>query len=77
MTSVSIEEAQEKLPELLHQLNPGDELTITEDDRPLAKIVAAKRAKSERRLSGVLKGSVRFMADDFDAPLDDFKDYMK
>ncbi|MDA0839363.1 MAG: DUF2281 domain-containing protein [Planctomycetota bacterium] len=77
MTSVSIEEAQERLPELLHQLNPGDELTITEDDRPLAKIVAAKHARSERRLSGVLKGSVRFMADDFDAPLDDFKDYMK
>ncbi len=27
------------------------------------------------RRAGTLKGTVRYMADDFDAPLEDFKDY--
>lgn len=31
--------------------------------------------KKERQL-GCLKGIVAYMADDFDAPLEDFKDYM-
>jgi hypothetical protein len=29
------------------------------------------------RQSGTLRGTVRYMAPDFDAPLDDFKDYME
>ncbi len=28
------------------------------------------------RKAGFLKGGIKYMADDFDAPLDDFKDYM-
>ena len=32
--------------------------------------------KSGQRVIGSLKGTLKFMADDFDAPLDDFKDYM-
>lgn len=31
---------------------------------------------STRPISGLLKGKIR-IADDFDAPLDDFKDYME
>lgn len=33
------------------------------------------RATRRRRLFGMFKGQIR-MADDFDAPLDEFKDYM-
>lgn len=32
--------------------------------------------KRERR-AGTLKGTVKYMAPDFDAPLDDFRDYME
>lgn len=32
--------------------------------------------KPNQRELGRLRGSVTYMADDFDAPLDDFKDYM-
>ena len=31
---------------------------------------------SKKRKAGTMKGLVAYMADDFDAPLDDFKDYM-
>jgi hypothetical protein len=33
--------------------------------------------KKARRQLGTMKGSVLFMAPDFDAPLDDFKEYME
>ena len=32
--------------------------------------------KKTRGLVGSIPGLVKYMADDFDAPLDDFKDYM-
>lgn len=35
-----------------------------------------KKPKKSIRKIGGLKGSLKYMADDFDAPLDDFKEYM-
>jgi antitoxin (DNA-binding transcriptional repressor) of toxin-antitoxin stability system len=75
MATVSIEDAQDKLPELIHQLKPGDEVVITENDQPVARLVAASTDVPKRKL-GTLKGTVLYMAPDFDAPLDDFKEYM-
>lgn len=75
MNTVSVQEAKAKLAELIHQLNAGDEVIITENDRPVARLVPAT-TQAGRRL-GTLKGSVTYMAPDFDAPLDEFKDYMQ
>jgi hypothetical protein len=36
MASVSLKEAQNKLPELIQQLAPGEELVITENDQLIA-----------------------------------------
>jgi prevent-host-death family protein len=71
---ITVEEAQTKLKELIRQLAPGEEVVITENQQPVAKLVGAQRA--ERKL-GTLKGTVLYMAPDFDAPLDDFKEYME
>ena len=38
-TTITIEEAQAKLKELIHQLAPGDEVIITENQQPVAKLV--------------------------------------
>jgi antitoxin (DNA-binding transcriptional repressor) of toxin-antitoxin stability system len=78
MTVISIQEAQEKLSELIRDLTPGDELLITENDQPVARL--AKESAAERRKSrrpGTLRGTVTYMAPDFDAPLDDFREYME
>lgn len=75
MNTVSVQEAKAKLAELIHQLNPGDEVIITENDQPVARLVPAT-AQTGRRL-GTLKGSVTYMAPDFDAPLDEIKDCMQ
>jgi len=78
MTSLSIQEAQAKLSDLVHGLALGEEVVLVENDRPIAKIVSA--AEQPRRLPrrpGTLRGTVLYMAPDFDAPLEDFREYMR
>jgi hypothetical protein len=48
-----------------------DVYSISED----FKGVTEEKPKLKREFGG-LKGFVKYMADDFDAPLEDFKDYM-
>ena len=43
-TSITVEEAQANLKELIHQLAPGDEVIITENQQPVAKLVTAAAA---------------------------------
>jgi antitoxin (DNA-binding transcriptional repressor) of toxin-antitoxin stability system len=77
MSTVTIEDAQARLKDLIAQLHPGEEITITQDGQTIARLtVEPKRDKQPRRL-GTLKGTVLYMAPDFDAPLDDFKEYME
>ena len=78
MSTVSIEIAQTQLASLIDHLHPGEEIVITRDQKPVARLIAAEHspAISARKL-GTLKGTVRYMAPDFDAPLDDFKEYME
>lgn len=77
MSSLTIQEAQAKLSELIHDLKPGDEVVITDNDRPVARLVAAEQRQRSPRCPGTLRGTVKYMAPDFDAPLDDFTEYME
>jgi antitoxin (DNA-binding transcriptional repressor) of toxin-antitoxin stability system len=72
--SITVEEAQAHLREIIGHLAPGEEVVITDDQQPVARLVAARPA--ERKL-GTMKGTVRYMAPDFDAPLEDFKEYVE
>jgi antitoxin (DNA-binding transcriptional repressor) of toxin-antitoxin stability system len=74
---ITLEEAQARLPELIERLQPGEELIITRDQQPVARLTAADQTPKPLRKLGTLKGSVLYMAPDFDAPLDDFKEYME
>jgi antitoxin (DNA-binding transcriptional repressor) of toxin-antitoxin stability system len=75
MTSLPLPQVQAQLPELVHRLAPGDELVITENDLPVARIVPPEPTPALRKL-GTLRGTVLYMAPDFDAPLEEFKEYM-
>ncbi|HEX7378581.1 MAG TPA: hypothetical protein VF278_15790 [Pirellulales bacterium] len=77
MTSVSIQEAQIKLPELIHELQPGEEVAIIENDLMVAKLVSsAPTAKPAfRPPPGLGKGFITIVADD-DEHLQDFAEYM-
>lgn len=74
MTTVSIAEAQARLPELLDQLKPGDELVITRDDKPVARVVPAE-PEPGRPVFGRGKGKLVMWVDD-DEHLKDFAEYM-
>ena len=77
MEAVTIQEAQAKLPGLIHKLCPGDELVITENDRPVAKLVtpAAEPKPGLRPPPGLGKGIISIVTDDEDH-LKDFGEYM-
>ncbi len=76
MTTVTLEEAQVLLAKLIEQLQPGEEIVITRDQKPVARLIAEAKPERPPRRMGTLKGTVLYMAADFDAPLEDFKEYM-
>jgi antitoxin (DNA-binding transcriptional repressor) of toxin-antitoxin stability system len=75
MVSVRIEEAQARLAELIDGLQAGEEVLITRGTEPVAKLIAAT-AGGSTRAPGLLRDQILYMAEDFDAPLEDFKEYM-
>ena len=77
--TITIDEAQARLKDLIHQLAQGEEVLITEDQRPVAKLVGeqTRPAMTSRPGPGLCKGMITFMAADFDAPLDDMREYME
>ena len=77
MNMVTIEEAQAKLPELIDKLTPGEEVVIIRNEQPIARLVGEPRHVRKPRQPGSAKGKILYMADDFDAPLEDFKEYME
>ena len=76
--TITVEEAQAKLKEIIHQLSPGEELVITENEQPVAKLVSERPKPCKPRSGpGLCRGAIVYMAPDFDAPLDDMKEYME
>jgi antitoxin (DNA-binding transcriptional repressor) of toxin-antitoxin stability system len=74
MTIVTIQEAQASLPDLIHNLTPGAELLITENDRTVAKLVASS-ANKPRPIFGRCEGMLTIVSED-DEHLKDFEEYM-
>lgn len=77
MSIITIQEARATLPDLIHRLAPGEVVVITENDRPVARLVselpAAKPAL--RPPPGLGKGCITILLDD-DEHLIDFAEYM-
>ena len=84
MNTVSLHDAQVRLPDLVHRLAPGESLTITEDGRPVAQItslplIRQRAPRSRPPVTGVPKAGLyegRFtVPDDFKEPLDEMREY--
>ena len=78
--TISLEEAQTRYVALIEQAANGDEIVLLRGTTPIARIVppaptVLKTAK-RRLYFGMGKGSILSMADDFDAPLEDFREYL-
>jgi antitoxin (DNA-binding transcriptional repressor) of toxin-antitoxin stability system len=74
MQVVDVNQATQHLTELIDLTLGGDEIFITKDGQTVVKLVPVKKAKKQRQF-GSAKGLIK-IADDFDEPLEDFKEYM-
>lgn len=74
---ITLQEAQTGLADIIHKLTPGEEVVITENDQPVAKLVATtpKPPPGLRPPPGLGKGWITIVSDD-DEHLEDFKEYM-
>jgi prevent-host-death family protein len=73
MTTVAIEQAQRELARLVDDVALGERVVITRNQVPVAELVPVSR-NPPKPIFGSAKGMVT-MSQDFDAPLDDFRDY--
>lgn len=73
MHQVNLKEAQTRLAELIEEVLRGEEVVITRSDGASFKIVPLPTVEASPKF-GSAKGKVR-MSDDFDEPLEDFKEY--
>ncbi len=73
---VNIHEAKTQLSKLIQAAVNGKEVIIARGNKPVVRLEALPEAKNERKI-GNAKDLLVFMSDDFDEPLDDFKEYME
>ena len=76
MTTVTMQEAQANLPEIISHLHAGEEIVIADQGRPLAAVKKA-RAKRLALRGGLLSEGQLWMAPDFNALLEEFREYME
>jgi antitoxin (DNA-binding transcriptional repressor) of toxin-antitoxin stability system len=76
MSSVTLEEAQARLPELIARLQLGEALVITQNEKPVARLFAEAKPKRPPRKAGNCKGMLVIVADD-EEHLKDFAEYME
>jgi prevent-host-death family protein len=73
-TVVNMHDAKSSLSRLVKRAAAGEEILIANHGKPVAMLT---RIPPERREIpwGMFKGKIE-MADDFDAPMEEFKDYL-
>jgi prevent-host-death family protein len=73
---VNIHEAKTNLSKLIRLAEAGEEVIIARDDVPVVRLMPVIEAMPQRRAGGAA-GAILYMAEDFDAPLEDFAEYME
>ncbi len=69
--TIAIEDAADRLPELVTRASEGEQIVIARDEYPLAKLVPFAEVEGERTF-GQARGRIH-VSEDFDEPLaDDF-----
>lgn len=74
MQQITLAEASQHLPELIEAALNGEEVIIIKDNQPVVKLTPMLPVK-RRRQPGSAKGLIT-ISEDFDAPLEEFQDYM-
>lgn len=75
MPLVDVQEANGHLVELIKRALSGEDVVLSEGDKPLARLVPMTLREPPRQ-PGSARVDILYVAPDFDEPLGDFKDYM-
>ena len=75
MQQITLVEASLHLPELIEAAMNGEEIIITKDEKPVVKLTLVSSVEKRPPLFGSAKDLIT-ISDDFDAPVEDFQDYM-
>jgi antitoxin (DNA-binding transcriptional repressor) of toxin-antitoxin stability system len=78
MTQITLSEAQQHLPEIISGLQPGEEVQIIQDDRPIARLIVDglrplegyQITERQARIPGQYEGKF-IVPDNFNDPLPD------
>ena len=74
MQQIELEEAKTRWPDLIITALQGEEVILLQDHQAVLKLSRVEKSQSYRQ-PGSAKGMIK-IADDFDAPLEDFQEYM-
>ena len=86
MSTITLQEAQVNLAQLIHCLPPGETVTITENDRPIARLVPVpvvrqRPPRPRPPVTGVPRAGQYegrlVVPDDFKEPLEEMREYME
>ncbi|NNM85281.1 MAG: hypothetical protein HKL96_05935 [Phycisphaerales bacterium] len=70
---ISVEQAAARLSEIIHSLGSGEEIVLTENDAPVARLRSS--GENRGRHPGNCKGLLKVVSED-EGHLSDFKAYM-
>ncbi len=72
---INIAEAKSQLSRLVERALAGEEVVIARANKPLVRLSPVDSAARGPRKPGSGKGELLHLAPDFDAPLEDFRNY--
>ncbi|QKQ76980.1 type II toxin-antitoxin system Phd/YefM family antitoxin [Nostoc sp. TCL240-02] len=75
MQQITLAKASRNLADLIEAALSGEEIIIIKDNQPVVKLIPVSPVKRPRQ-PGSAKGLIT-ISDDFDAPLEEFKEYME
>lgn len=74
MQTITVQEAQSHLAEIIEKLTPGEEIVLVRDNRPVARLVG-ELAEKPHPLLGRGKGMLTIISED-DEHLKDWAEYL-
>ena len=75
MYQVELDKAKSQMESLIETALSGEEVVITRDQEPVVRLVPIPKSNG-RRKAGSAKGMIS-ISEDFEEPLEDFREYME
>ena len=76
MQTIAIQQADGHLAEIIEKLPPGEEIVLTRADKPVATLRATSEPPRLVPQLGTMKGTVLYIAPDFDDIPEGFEEYL-